>query len=323
MASVTVVICAYTQDRWDQIYAAVMSVRDQTVMPEQLILVIDHNDELRQRATVAFPDVTVLANAGPRGLSGARNTGVAVARGEVVAFLDDDAEAEIDWLERLVAHYSDPEVIGAGGSAAPAWNRAQPRWFPTEFLWVVGCSFTGQPVQVAPVRNMIGCNMSLRREALQRIGGFSSALGRVGRVPVGCEETELCIRARQRHPTGIILYDPAARVHHHVSTDRSTFRYFRRRCFGEGRSKAVVTRLVGAETGLSSEREYTRRALSRGVLREIRMSSTDPAGVLRAGAILAGLLVTATGYVSGRVRRVSDVRANRTPSTVAESSAAR
>jgi glycosyltransferase involved in cell wall biosynthesis len=324
MVTVTVVICAYTQDRWAQIVAAVRSVRVQTTPPEQVVLVIDHNDELLQRATAAFPDVTVLPNAGPRGLSGARNTGIAASRGDVVAFLDDDAEAETDWLARLLGHYVDPDVIGVGGSAVPKWDRIPPSWFPAEFLWVVGCSFTGQPSHVAPVRNMIGCNMSFRRDALRHIGGFNAALGRVGRVPVGCEETELCIRARQRHPAGVVLYDPGARVRHRVPIDRATWDYFRRRCFAEGRSKAVVARLVGVESGLSSEREYTRRALPRGVWREVRVSPTDPAGLLRAGAIVAGLTVTATGYLSGRARRVTDAGANRfPPSTVPDASSAR
>jgi GT2 family glycosyltransferase len=307
----TVVICAYGLDRWDQIGAAVASVGNQATVPEQIVLVIDHNDELLRRARAAFPHITVLANAGPPGLSGARNTAMTVSRGDVIAFLDDDARAEPAWLGRLVRHYADPNVIGVGGRAVPVWDRRQPRWFPTEFLWVVGCSYTGQPSRVAPVRNMIGCNMSFRRDALRRIDGFNAALGRVGRVPVGCEETELCIRARQRHPTGVVLYDPQARVHHHVPADRATWSYFRRRCVAEGRSKAVVARLVGAQAGLSSEREYIRHTLPRGVWRGLTVGIVDPAGLLRAATIVAGLTVTAAGYLAGRVRRVTDAGAAR------------
>jgi GT2 family glycosyltransferase len=307
--TVSVIICAYTQDRWAQIEAAVASVRHQQIPAEQVILVVDHNDALRRRAAAVFPDVTVLANAGPRGLSGARNTGLAIARGDVVAFLDDDAEAQPEWLDSLLRHYADQDVLGVGGRAVPVWEGIAPRWFPTEFLWVVGCSFTGQPTRVAPVRNMLGCNMSFRRATLDGTDGFDPALGRVGKLPIGCEETELCIRLRRRHTSGEILYDPGARVRHHVSTSRATWTYFRRRCFAEGRSKAVVAHLVGPDTGLSSEREYTRRTLPRGVWREARTIPTDRAGLLRAGAIVAGLIVTATGYLSGRARRATDAGA--------------
>ena len=309
----TVVVCAYTERRWHDLSKAVAAVLAQEAAPALVVLVIDHNLRLLDRATRAFPAVTVLPNAGPRGLSGARNTALAAATGEIVAFVDDDAEAEPDWLARLVPHYRDPAVLAVGGSAVPAWDGRRPRWLPPEFDWVVGCSFTGQPVRATPVRNLIGCNMSFRRAALDGVGGFDPALGRVGTVPVGCEETELCIRLRRRHPDGVILYEPSARVRHRVTADRATWRYFRRRCFSEGRSKAVVARLAGARAGLSAERHYTRRTLPRAVRREARATSADAAALLRAGAIVSGLAVTTGGYLAARLRGATDAAAAGTP----------
>jgi GT2 family glycosyltransferase len=304
---VAVVICAYTQARWPELVRSVDSVRAQQTPARQLILVIDHDPELLDRARTAFPGLLVTPNTGPRGLSGARNTGLARARCEIVAFLDDDAVAAPNWLTRLVRHYEDPAVLAVGGRARPAWAGTRPRWLPPEFDWVVGCSFTGQPDGVAPVRNLIGCNMSFRRDALLRTGGFDPALGRVGKVPAGCEETELCIRLRRRHPGGVILYDPGAEVSHRVTGERATWRYFRRRCYSEGRSKAVVARLAGTASGLSAEREYAGRTLPRGLRRELRASRTgDPDGLLRAAAILAGLAVTGGGYLLARARGARD-----------------
>lgn len=310
--SVTVVICVYTERRWPQIVRAVRSALAQEAPADQVVVVVDHNDALLARASAAFPELTVVSSTGPRGLSGARNTGVAYARGDIVAFLDDDAEAEPDWLARLLPHYRDSRVLVVGGQAVPVWEGARPPWLPREFDWVVGCSFTGQPSKVSPVRNVIGCNMSFRRAVLDRVAGFDSALGREGNTPVGCEETELCIRIRQAYPDGIVLYEPRAFVRHQVTAERATWRYFRRRCFSEGRSKAVVAHLVGSGAGLSTEREYTRRVLPKGVwrgLREIRAG--DRSGALRSAAILAGLVVTASGYASARARRVS--RASSSP----------
>jgi GT2 family glycosyltransferase len=297
-----VVICAYTEQRWPQLQDAVDSVLRQEAAPDQLVLVIDHNPALLERAQTAYPKLVVVPNTGPRGLSGARNTGVSWACGEVIAFLDDDAVAEPDWLARMTAHYDDPRVLAVGGSAVPDWEGPRPRWLPSEFDWVVGCSFTGQPSAAAPVRNLIGCNMSFRRSALDDAGRFDPALGRVGRVPTGCEETELCIRLRQRRPDGVVLYEPAAGVRHRVTSDRGTWSYFRRRCFSEGRSKAVVARLVGAGAALAAERDYTRRVLPRGIWRGLleALARRDLGGLMRSGAIVVGLVTTASGYFSSR-----------------------
>ncbi len=289
VATVSVVVCCYTMDRWSQIVDAIASLRAQSMPPAEIVLVVDHAPELLARAEL-FDGVRVLPNEGERGLSGARNTGVAASRSDVVAFLDDDAVAEPDWLERLAAEYADPAVLGVGGHVEPAWEGARPHWFPPEFDWVVGCSHPGQPGEVGAVRNFIGANMSFRRDVLDTIGGFRPDLGRVGRRPVGCEETELCLRATGGFPGGVLLHQPEARVRHQVPSSRQTWAYFRSRCFGEGLSKAVVARIAGRQTALASERDYVRRVLPRGL----------GAGGRRAAALLAGLAVTTIGYAVGR-----------------------
>ena len=162
----SVVICAYTEARWEQLCQAVSSVQAQRRPVDEIIVVIDHNDALLARAQVAFATTTVLANAAAQGLSGARNTGIDASTGDIVCFLDDDAAAEEDWSTHLLAPYADPNILGVGGAATPAWETAEPSWWPGEFGWVVGCSYRGQPTTTSPVRNLMGCNMSLRRTVL-------------------------------------------------------------------------------------------------------------------------------------------------------------
>jgi glycosyltransferase involved in cell wall biosynthesis len=302
---VSVVICAYSQRRWRALLAAVASVVAQTLPPLETIVVIDHNPDLLERAKAALADARVLDSEGPRGLSAARNTGVNRARGEVVAFLDDDAAGEPTWLENLIAAYEDPHVLGTGGAVRPKWTGAESsRWLPPEFYWTIGCSYRGLPTQIAPVRNPIGANMSFRRSALQRVDGFSTDIGRVGRTPLGCEETELSIRLLRAHPEGRLVYVPAARVEHLVPTERARWRYFRSRCWAEGLSKALVSERVGAAHGLSSERAYALRTLPSGAVRGLSDALRgDPAGLLRSGAIAAGLALTTAGYLRGRLLR--------------------
>ena len=299
----SVVICAYAGRRWESLAAAVDSAARQTRPALETIVVVDHNPALLRRAREGLGDAEVLANDGPRGLSGARNTGVEAAQGDIVVFLDDDARADERWLEELLSVYDDPNVLGAGGVANPMWvSGAAPRWLPSEFYWTVGCSYRGLPTRTVPVRNPIGANMSFRRSALERTEGFRDGIGRIGRTPLGCEETELSIRVRRQNPGATILHVPTARVAHAVPPERANWRYYSSRCWAEGLSKALVAGEVGADDALASERTYTLRTLPRGITCGLGDAlHGDSAGLLRAAAIIGGFLVTAAGYLRGRL----------------------
>jgi glycosyltransferase involved in cell wall biosynthesis len=307
---ISVLICAYTLDRWDDILGAVRSVQEQTPSVHEIILVVDHNDELRRRAEETLTDIRVIENTNERGLSGARNAGLDAASGRIVAFLDDDAVATPGWAAELAAGYADERVLGVGGVSEPNWISGRPAWFPSEFDWVVGCTYVGVPTETAPVRNMIGSNMSFRRDVFTAIGGFDTTVGRVGANPVGCEETELCIRAAARWPGTHLIHEPQARVRHTVPASRGSLRYFLSRCFAEGRSKARVTKLSGASAGLATERRYATRVLPRGVVNRLgEAASTRRGGPLAAAAaIMAGLGYTTAGYTYGMLfeRRPTD-----------------
>jgi hypothetical protein len=189
--------------------------------------------------------------------------------------------------------------MGVGGSVDPIWERERPRWFPMEFDWTLGCSYKGMPTQRSDVRNVYGGNASYRKEIFEEIGGFQSGIGRIGDKPLGCEETELCIRARQRWPHRRFLYEPAAKIYHHVPRMRTGFRYFRSRCYAEGRSKARLTRLVGLDDGLATERTYVTRALPRAIASGIgdALRHGDPYGLCRSGAVVAGFGLVSIGYL--------------------------
>ena len=117
----------------------------QTVPPLETILVVDHNETLLARARDEFPDVRVLDNPRTGGASGARNTGIAQAKGSIIAFVDDDARPEPDWIEQLLAAYDDPAVMAVGGVASPVWPTRRPDHLPPELDWIVGCTYQGQP----------------------------------------------------------------------------------------------------------------------------------------------------------------------------------
>ncbi|MGD0391373.1 MAG: glycosyltransferase family 2 protein [Acidimicrobiales bacterium] len=298
----TVVICAYSDDRWDDLCAAVASVGAQTLQADRCVIVIDHNPELFRRAFETFPGIEVIVNTEESGLSGARNTGIIHSTGEIVAFLDDDAAAEPEWLEELVRPYLDPSIRGTGGVARADWRGGRPGWFPSEFEWVVGCSYRGLPECVAPIRNPIGAAMSFRRTVFSDVGRFDTEVGRTAAVPLGCEETMLGIRVGRHYGQGSIVQVPSAIVDHKVGAERATVRYLMKRCFSEGISKAAVARKVGRADASSSELQYVRKVLPSGIAAGVaRCARGEMDGLKAAGLILLGLFCTVLGYVTGRV----------------------
>jgi glycosyltransferase involved in cell wall biosynthesis len=302
----SVVICAYTEDRWDDLVAAVESVQRQSVRAREIIVVVDHNPRLLERARAGLANVVVVENKEPRGASGSKNSGALAARGAIVAFLDDDAEARPGWLAQLLAAYASPDVLGVGGAIEPRWPGARPSWFPDEFNWVVGCTYRGLPERRAPVRNLIGANMSFRREVFDEVRLYHE-IGHIGSRPFGGSDPDFCIRVGRRWPEKILLYEPGARVYHRVSATRARLGYFRLRCYNEGLSKSMLTRRVGIQAGLSSERSYTLRTLPRGVLRGLAdvLAHGDGWGLARACTIVAGLAITLSGYAIGSIAQLA------------------
>ena len=296
------VVAAHTLDRWADIVAGVDALARQTVPPLETILVVDHNNALLARARDELTGVRVLDNPRTGGASGARNTGVAAAKGAVIAFLDDDARPEPDWIERLLPAYDDPTVMAVGGVARPVWPDVRPAHLPPELDWLLGCTYRGQPTVRTDVRNLWGCNMSVRREAFDLVGSFDEEIGRIGLIPLGNEETELCIRIGQRIPGARVVYEPSAVVHHRVTEARCRWSYLVSRSHAEGISKAAMSALVGAGDATSEERRYATRVLPRGVLREL--AHLNLRGV---AGILTCLAVTTWWYVRGRLGHVSAI----------------
>lgn len=318
ISNISVIICAYTEERWDDLVAAVESVQQQTLPPSEIIVVIDHNPRLLKRVQEHLSGVIAIENRAAKGLSGARNSGAVVSQGTVVAFLDDDAIAEPNWIEHLITCYTGSHVAGVGGKIEPLWLEKCPSWFPSQFNWVVGCTYQGMPTENAPVRNVIGANMSVRRHILMAAGGFRESFGcnhdnnseRAVGVGIkwlqhhaGDEETEFCIRIAQHTPGGVWLYTPSATIQHRVPAQRARWAYFLWRCYDEGLGKAMLVGLHGAHTSLSSERAYTFKILPQGIVRGMAdaLLHHDLSGLLRAGAIVIGLAITMAGYLVGRV----------------------
>jgi glycosyltransferase involved in cell wall biosynthesis len=309
---VTVIICAYTEDRWDLLLGAVDSIYAQRLAPQEVVVCVDHNPALFERCRdhwathgAAVP-TTVVENRYDGHLGSARRTAAEIATGEFLAFLDDDAAAEPEWLERMLGVYEDPQVIAVGGSPRPLFATGRPRWFPPECDWVFGCAYEGLPTTAAPVLHVIGAAMSVRRADLAAIGYFHSD---------NHDDMDMCHRLLDYAPGRTIVYEPDAVVRHFVSADRVTWTYFWRRCFFVNRGKVAAFRGMGAASNLRAERTFARRALTEGVGRGLRqLWRGDPGGLLRSGALCLGVGLAGLGYATGSVEwRLSQRR--RDPAT--------
>lgn len=304
---VTVILAAYTHKRLADIRAGLVALTGQTRTPDEVILVIDNNEDLAKVARTdlgaLYPGLRVVDHTGKSGAGAARNTGALEATGDVLVFLDDDACPDPTWLEQMLEPMTDPTVQVTGGRARPAFpDGKRPVWFPTEFDWTVGCHPAHTPDHTHDVRNVWGVALAVRAEAFAAANGFDTQFGRVGTTPLGGEETELCIRIRQAHPTNRVVMAPAAKVTHTVPAARCRWSYLWRRCYAEGLSKSLMADTVGAGDALSAEKSYAAAVLPRAVLRGMGDAVRgDLTGLARSFAVVTGTLAAGVGYLRGRL----------------------
>ena len=307
--AVSIVIPTYSDNRWGLLVTTVAAARSQLHPAAEIVVVADHSPALYRRARRDLAGVTVLENLYAQGVSGNRNTGAFHTHTPLIAFLDDDTVAEPTWLGNLVAPFADPNVVGAGGGISPAWEGPKPRWMPDEFLWAVGGSYAGMPTTTSRTRNVWSASMVVRRQTFMAVGGFRTGFGKLG-ARNRPEDTELCIRM-STVSGGHWMYVPDAVIRHEVPAVRSTFGFFLRRCYAEGRGKVQMAALHAGTEALGAERDYL-RSLPRAVVRNIAAASRGR-GVthaLQAGSVLAG--VAAAGF-GGAVETLSGWRAERRP----------
>jgi glycosyltransferase involved in cell wall biosynthesis len=292
-----VVICTYTAQRWDLLVASVRSALAQTQLPERLIICVDHNLELYERCRGEWGElanVIVVQNKFAGRLGSARNTALLHCGADIVAFLDDDAAAAPDWLERLLAVYADPAAVAVGGAPRANYGAPRPSWFPADYDWVFGCHYRALPDRLAPVRHLIGANMSVRREAILAEGGFHAD---------DHDDMDLSHRIAHTHGAAAVLYEPRAEVRHYVAPQRLTWQYFWRRCFSVNRSKVGAFADLGAAGNLGAELRFGVGVLV-ALVPALFSALTGRAGrtgrLRQAVVAVIGLALAASGHLVGR-----------------------
>ena len=298
---VSVIICTYSLERLKDTIEAVDSIFKQTYSFSEIIVAVDHNEKLLQILKQRFPEKVFFAfNNEVRGLSDTRNSGIRRATGDVIAFIDDDAIADKRWVETLVSNYTDSDVLAVGGKLIPIWKKGRPLWFPKELDWIVGCTYKGHPQKKTEVRNLIGCNMSFRREVFDRIGNFKPTIGRLGKVPLAGEEMEYCVRLQEMYPSRKLLFDPEAVVYHKVDKEREGLKYILKRSYGEGVSKSIINKSIDKRKALSTENIYLKYLFLKSIpwyLGKSFLLKNPVQNTSRAMVISTAIMVTGLGYL--------------------------
>jgi len=259
---VSVVLCTYSPDMYEHFREAAESVLGQTYDDVELVVVVDGNDELYDRVRGEYGErenVVLHCNDENVGLLESRNTGAELASGDAVAFIDDDAIADEQWVEELVESYEERDALAAGGKMTPKWVAGKPAFLPEEFYWLVGVTHKGFADGPGWVRNTFGSNISFRRDVFLELGGFDTDIGgRKGDKNLQGGETELCARMRQEYDEQV-WYNPDAKVAHKVFDYRTEFWWLVDRAFWQGYSKRAMNELVDENDNQAQEGDFLRQ----------------------------------------------------------------
>ena len=237
---VSVIVCGY--NRREQLLRTCAALTRQDWPRERYeVIVVDNASTdgspaaVQEFARSAPVEVRCIAEPRP-GKVHALNTGLAAARGRIVAFTDDDCEPRPDWLATLVACLDDPCVGLVGGpvpSHFPAHVETDPekRFIARKFL--ADFSLGDEKRDLRGRESPLGCNMAVRVEALRRAGGFSPLLGPSPATWGDHEDSDLAWRIRDSGYR--LVYEPAAIVDHYPDSERLSPAVIRSRAAAIGR----------------------------------------------------------------------------------------
>lgn len=299
---VSVVITAFAEDRYIDVNEAIESVLLGSYRYRDVTVVVDGNYALYDRLNARWDvdDVTILLNGEILGAAASRNAAVETVNGDIVAFMDDDAVADPDWLQELVGPYEMDDAVAVGGRMAPLWIAGKPDYLPAEFYWLVGVTYRGFPDERTEVRNTFASNLSFDLETFETLGGFNTNIGPTGESLLQSAETELCARLNEVTGRGVI-YNPDAVVSHKIYKHRTSPWFLLRRAFWQGVSKRGMQKFSDVE--FSSESSFLHLILKLSIPERLVGSIHGPhrENLFQLVFIIVATTAVGIGYVWGFV----------------------
>jgi len=242
--SLSIVICTF--NRAELLKKTLGSLPSLTDIESAEVIVVDNNSADHTRC-VAMEFATACQGKfdvryvfeSRQGLSAARNAGAAAARGDIVAFLDDDAVPVRGWIRSIATAFGGGGRVHAmGGIVRPHFEGGRPEWLikPMELPYTI-VHLGDAPIRYPANRHPCGANMAVRRRILLEFP-FPESLGRRGESLLSGEETWLFERMRERRMT--IVYHPGMAVTHFIPAARLTREWIKRRYYCQGASNGLA-----------------------------------------------------------------------------------
>lgn len=245
--SVSVIIATYT--RAALLDECLRHLRAQPFRAGDEVIVVD-NGSVDHTAAVAkgyqagFPAPLHVLHEDRPGKSHALSRALAVARTDVLAFLDDDITVGQGWLDVIRGTMTNPSVALMGGRVMARWEDRVPTWMrhaPAEYPRLGAplglLDYALDVVELGP-RTVLGANMAVRRDVFDVVGGFATHLGKLRGTLLSGEDHELCLRVQRAGFRAI--YAPEALVHHWVPADRARVGYFLHWFYWSGITNAIL-----------------------------------------------------------------------------------
>ena len=309
---VSIVVCTYSLNNYQNLKDAVDNLLNQTHKEMEIIIVVDGNQELYEKIVKAYNNqkkIKVIASKENIGSSGVRNIGIKASRGNVIAFMDDDAIAERRWIENLVNTYYKFDAIAVGGKILPAWLCKQPDYFPDELGWLVGITNKGfAQEKVIEVRNTFGSNMSFKMEVFEKIGLFNEKFGfaKRGTSHIQAEEVEFSLRMKNKLGKGVI-YNPEAIVYHKIPQSKVKVKMLLKRAFYQGYSKAIIKKnFIFLPESLTTEKSYLKSLFSKHIPQRIKFFFTGSnriADIKQLSFLVTAIFTVGFGFMCGYMKK--------------------
>ncbi len=263
--TLSVLVCTFNRA---QLLEETLTCLQQATAPDHCtveVIVVDNNSSddtaaVVRRARDSGPFAVRYLVERQQGKSFALNAGLAAAHGDVIALTDDDVLPARDWLVRICANFRAADVEFVFGKVLPRWEvapppemltrRARDIWGPLALIDYGDDAVRYDAESFGRKRLPVGANLALRRQAIERVGGWRTDLGRVDNTLIAGEDRELCVRLYQ---CGLYsgIYDPTVVVKHLVPASRLTRRYFRTWFFWHGRTLARMADAVYLDLDLT------------------------------------------------------------------------